>query len=220
MLHRSSPKAIPLPDFDLHCPLLSLPLAFGTRLDTIPSAQAYLVAPTAQSMQWQTRLAAGLRPRIGLAWSGRTGHERDRERSIGLRAFLPLLKTGAAIVSVQKEVRTEDAKLLRERGDIFHAGDALTDFADTAALVEALDLVITVDTAVAHLAGALAKPVWLLNLTTTVLALAARPQRQPLVSDASPVPAGRHLRMGGRDCARPYGGARVRCKPENMNFLG
>ncbi len=155
-------KGDSLPDFDLHCPLLSLPLAFGTRLDTIPSAQAYLVAPTAQSMQWQTRLAAGLRPRIGLAWSGRTGHERDRERSIGLRAFLPLLKTGAAIVSVQKEVRTEDAKLLRECGDIFHAGDELTDFSDTAGLMTQLDLLISVDTSVAHLAGALGKPVWIL----------------------------------------------------------
>lgn len=155
-------KGDPLPDFDLHCPLLSLPLAFGTRLETIPSAQAYLAAPAAQSMQWQTRLAAAPRPRIGLAWSGRSGHERDRERSIGLRAFLPLLETGAAIVSVQKEVRAEDASLLKERGDILHAGDELADFSDTAALMSQLDLVVSVDTSVAHLAGALGKPVWIL----------------------------------------------------------
>jgi hypothetical protein len=155
-------KGNALPDFDIHCPLLSLPLAFGTRLETIPSAKAYLAAPARQSTHWQTRLAATRRPRIGLAWSGRPEHERDRERSIGLRAFLPLLKTGAAIVSLQKEVRAEDAVVLKDHGDILQAGEELDDFSDTAGLISQLDLVIAVDTRVAHLAGALGKPVWIL----------------------------------------------------------
>jgi hypothetical protein len=88
-------KGEPLPEFDLNCPLLSLPLAFGKTMETIPSANAYLAAPVQPSTAWQARLAATPRPRIGLAWSGRVGYERDRERSIGLRAFLPLLETGA-----------------------------------------------------------------------------------------------------------------------------
>ena len=155
-------KGDPLPQFDLHCPLLSLPLAFGTTMETIPSANAYLAAPVQPSTAWQARLAATPRPRIGLAWSGRAGHERDRERSIGLRAFLPLLETGATIVSLQKEVRAEDAIVLKDRGDILNAGEELGDFSDTAALMSQLDLVISVDTSAAHLAGALGKPVWIL----------------------------------------------------------
>jgi ADP-heptose:LPS heptosyltransferase len=142
--------------------LLSLPLAFATTMETIPSANAYLAAPAQPSTAWQARLAATPRPRIGLTWSGRAGHERDRERSIGLRAFLPLLETGAAIVSLQKEMRAEDAIVLKDRGDILNAGEELADFSDTAALMSQLDLVISVDTSVAHLAGALGKPVWIL----------------------------------------------------------
>ena len=155
-------KGNPLPEFDIHCPLLSLPLAFGTLLETIPSATAYLRAPLQHSMNWQTRLGAKRRPRIGLAWSGNAGHERDRERSIGLRALLPLLDAEATFVSLQKEVRAEDAIVLKERGDILHVGDELRDFSDTAALMSQLDLIISVDTSVAHLAGALGKPVWIL----------------------------------------------------------
>jgi ADP-heptose:LPS heptosyltransferase len=152
----------PLPAFDLHCPLLSLPLAFGTRLDTIPSATAYLRAPKERAEQWQARLAAKRRPLVGLVWSGRPGHERDRERSIPLHRLLPLLQSGATIVSLQKEVRPDDAAMLAEHPDILQVADELNDFSDTAALVSQLDLVISVDTSVAHLAGALGKPTWIL----------------------------------------------------------
>jgi tetratricopeptide (TPR) repeat protein len=155
-------KGSPLPEFDIHCPLLSLPLVFKTRLETVPSANAYLSAPAQHSMNWQTRLGAKRRPRIGLAWSGNAGHERDRERSIGLRALLPLLDVEATFVSLQKEVRAEDVIVLKERGDILHVGDEFRDFSDTAALMSQLDLVIAVDTSVAHLAGALGKPVWIM----------------------------------------------------------
>lgn len=151
-----------LPDFDLHCPLLSLPLAFGTQLETIPSANSYLGAPAQRMLDWQARLGPKPRPRIGLAWSGNAGHERDQERSIALSALLPLLDVDATFVGLQKDVRPGDMALLRERSDILHFGDELGDFSDTAALVSQLDLVISVDTSVAHLAGALGKPAWIL----------------------------------------------------------
>jgi tetratricopeptide (TPR) repeat protein len=151
-----------LPAFDVHCPLMSLPLAFGTLLGTIPAAPAYLRAPAERSTKWQARLAPSRRPRIGLVWSGNPGHERDRERSIPLRALLPLLDTGAAAVSLQKDVRPDDAAVLDEYGDILNAGGEFADFSDTAAVISQLDLVISVDTSVAHLAGALGKPVWIL----------------------------------------------------------
>src|SRR6185437_12903639 len=121
-------RGSPLPEFDVHCPLLSLPLAFATRLETIPSTHAYLAAPAQHSAHWQTRLAAHRRPRIGLAWSGNAGHERDRERSIGLREILPLLTAEATFVSLQKDIRTEDAAVLKQRGDILDLGQELGDF--------------------------------------------------------------------------------------------
>jgi hypothetical protein len=152
----------PLPDFDLHCPLLSLPLAFGTKLETIPSDVPYLQAPSSALTNWDTRLGPKGRPRIGLVWSGNAINERDRERSIDLRSFLPLLDVEVTFVSLQKDVRAPDAALLRERGDILHLGDELEDFSATAELISQLDLVISVDTSVAHLAGALGKPVWIL----------------------------------------------------------
>ena len=159
------PKGSPLPAFDLHCPLVSLPFAFATRLETIPSTAGYLSAPAQHVTTWQSRLEGKPRPRIGLVWSGNPGHERDRERSIGLRALVPLLDSVGAdvtFVSLQKDVRAEDAALLRDRADILDYGDSLEDFSDTAALISQLDLVISVDTSVAHLAGALGKPVWIL----------------------------------------------------------
>jgi tetratricopeptide (TPR) repeat protein len=152
----------PLPDFDVHCPLMSLPLAFGTRPGTIPAVPACLRAPAERLTKWETRLASTGRPRIGLAWSGNPGHERDRERSIPLRALLPLLDAGATVISLQKDVRPDDAAVLDERGDILDAGGEFADFSDTAAVISQLDLVITVDTSVAHLAGAMGTPVWVL----------------------------------------------------------
>ncbi len=151
-----------LPAFDTHCPLLSLPLAFGTQLETVPSVTPYLHAPAEDVAAWQARLAGTRQPRIGLAWSGNPTHLRDAERSIALESLLPLLDVDASFVSIQKDVRDADAAVLAGRSDILQIGDALHDFGDTAALLSQLDLVITVDTGVAHLAGALAKQVWLL----------------------------------------------------------
>ncbi len=150
-----------LPEFDVHCPLISLPLAMGTRLETIPARTPYLHVSQDLCSEWDARLGAKIRPRIGLAWAGNAKHERDRERSIGLAAFLPLFEVDATFVSLHKELRPDDQTVLNTRPDILHFGDALKDYTDTAALISQLDLVISVDTSVAHLAGALAKPVWI-----------------------------------------------------------
>jgi tetratricopeptide (TPR) repeat protein len=155
-------KGDPLPDFDLHCPLLSLPMAFGTKLETIPSETPYLGASSQSVMNWKNRLGEKTRPKIGLAWSGSSTHKKDRSRSIGLSALFPLLGLNANYVSLQRDVGASDASLLRECSDLVHFGDELKDFSDTAALMFNLDLIISVDTSVAHLAGAMAKPVWIL----------------------------------------------------------
>ncbi len=153
----------PLPDFDLQCSLLSLPLAFGTRLATIPAATPYLRAAAALADIWNARLGPRNRPRVGIAWSGNPVHHDDRNRSIELRSLLPLLVgIDATFVSLHRDVRDADAAVLAERGDILHFGGELEDYADTAALISNLDLVVCVDTSVAHLAGALAKPLWVL----------------------------------------------------------
>jgi tetratricopeptide (TPR) repeat protein len=152
-----------LPGFDLHCPLLSVPLAFGTELTTIPSAAPYLHAVAAPVRSWNDRLGPTNRPRIGLAWSGRPTHRNDRNRSIALALLFSFLEgVNATYVSLQPEMRASDARILQGGSDILHFGDQLKNFSDTAALMSNLNLVITVDTSVAHLAGALAKPVWLL----------------------------------------------------------
>jgi tetratricopeptide (TPR) repeat protein len=152
----------PLPDFDFQCPLLSLPLAFDTQLETIPSDTPYLHAPSQGLMNWDVRFGGKRCPRIGLAWSGNPAHKRDQDRSISLHTLLPLLGIEATFVSLQKDVRPVDTAVLKERDDILHFDDAFGDFSDTAALISHLDLVISVDTSIAHLAGALGKPVWIL----------------------------------------------------------
>jgi Flp pilus assembly protein TadD len=152
----------PLPPFDLHCPLLSLPLAFATRMDTIPAAVPYLHPAPAAVMDWAGKLASHRRPWIGLAWSGRAQHKNDYLRSTSLATLAPLFDADATFFVAQKDIRPDDAAFIRERGDILDFGDALHDFTDTAALMANLDLVIAVDTSVAHLAGALGRPLWVL----------------------------------------------------------
>jgi len=154
-------KGDALPDFDLQCPLPSLPLAFQSRLETIPSTTPYLRVPKRALDRWRALLGTQRSLRIGLAWSGNTKHVRDRERSMRLRDLLPLLDIEATFVSLQKEVRAGDAASL-ESCDMLRFSGEIGDFSDTAALISQLDLVISVDTSVAHLAGALGKPVWIL----------------------------------------------------------
>ena len=151
-----------LPAIDCHCPLMSLPLAFNTRLDSIPASPRYLSHDEGQVAKWRARLGERTLPRIGLAWSGNAGFGNDRNRSIPLEIFVKLISDQAQFVSLQREVRPADQAILEAHTEIIHFGDELHDFSDTAALVENLDLIISVDTAVAHLAGALGKPVWIL----------------------------------------------------------
>jgi ADP-heptose:LPS heptosyltransferase len=151
-----------LPHFDLHCPLLSLPLAFGTKIESIPANVPYLTVPSEYARNWKLTLGTKRRPTIGLAWSGRQEHKNDHNRSISLRSLLKLLDVNANFVSLQKDVRPDDAAVLKERSDLVHLGDKLKTFSDTAAIISNLDLVISVDTSVAHLTGALAKPIWVL----------------------------------------------------------
>jgi len=159
-----------LPAFDLQCPLMSLPLAFGTTLDTIPAATPYLSADPRLAATWRERLVGVQGFRIGLVWAGEQGVNYpakavvDRRRSIALKALAPLGEvSGVSFVSLQKGAPAAQAAD-PPHGMTLHDFTAdLHDFADTAALVVNLDLVISVDTAVAHLAGALGKPVWLLN---------------------------------------------------------
>lgn len=152
----------PLPPFDFHCPLMSLPLALGTELSSIPAETPYLSADPAETAAWRARLGETRAPRVGLAWSGRPTHRNDMNRSIRLAELAPLLTPGAEFIGLQKDVRAEDRAALAAMPAIRQFGGQLRDYADTAALIACLDLVITVDTSVAHLAGALGKPVWIL----------------------------------------------------------
>jgi tetratricopeptide (TPR) repeat protein len=152
-----------LPPFDWHCPLLSLPLAFKTSLATVPGGVPYLRASPDRVETWRSRLPQGRPLRVGLAWSGSPTHKNDHNRSIALRRLAPLL-TGSRVrfVSLQRELRDGDLEFLQAWPDVVALSAELEDFADTAAVISLLDLVISVDTGVAHLAGALGKPVWIL----------------------------------------------------------
>lgn len=151
-----------LPRFDYHCPVMSLPRAFATTLATIPASIPYLAAPPEHVARWRARLGESAGPRIGLAWSGSTTLVNDRNRSFALAVLAPLRSEGVTLVSLQKEIRDADRPALRGDTPIAHFGAELTDFRDTAALVSLMDVIVTVDTAVAHLAGAMGKRVWIL----------------------------------------------------------
>jgi len=153
--------ADPPPAHDLHCPLMSVPGALGIELQTIPAFTPYLSAPTSVIAEWAAKLGPRRRPRIGLAWSGNSAHKGDVLRSIAFAEFCRRLPAGFEYVSLQKDVRDTDRPLLERLGVRDFAGE-LRDFSDSAALCANLDLVITVDTSIAHLAGALDLPVWIL----------------------------------------------------------
>jgi Flp pilus assembly protein TadD len=152
-----------LPPFDFHVPIDSLPLAFRTTYDNVPASESYLPAPDAGQVQtWESRLGPRERLRVGLVWSGNPKHKNDHNRSISLRAMSRILDIDATFVSLQNNPRPQDADFLRDRGDIVDLSQHMTDFTETAALVSCLDLVLTVDTSVAHLAAALGRPTWIL----------------------------------------------------------
>ena len=152
----------PLPPVAAHAALMSLPLIFATRAETIPTEVPYITVPEAAARRWAARLGESEQPSVGLVWAGNPGHANDANRSIDPACLRPLLSSGARrFVSLQVGARA--ARLARFDADrVLDLSAELTDFVETAAAICALDLVITVDTSVAHLAGALGRPVWLL----------------------------------------------------------
>jgi tetratricopeptide (TPR) repeat protein len=153
----------PLPPFDFHIPLMSLPHVFGTELDTVPANVPYLRAEDGLVTRWRDRLGPPKGRRVGIVWAGSPAHPNDALRSIALRLLAPVLQTpGVEFVSLQKGPQTAEADAIAPYVALLNLGPELEDFADTAAVMAELDLVICVDTSVAHLAGALGVRTWLL----------------------------------------------------------
>ncbi|HEY7300750.1 MAG TPA: tetratricopeptide repeat protein [Xanthobacteraceae bacterium] len=154
------PRGESLPPFDVHCPLGSLPCALGTEPSSIPSAVSYLKPSKGKLALWRERLANVSSPCVAIAWAGNASHPNDCNRSIRLPLIEPILSLDRInVVSVQRELREEHAKLPAR---VTHVGQELADFDDTGAVLALADLVIAVDTAVAHLAAALGRPTWIL----------------------------------------------------------
>jgi tetratricopeptide (TPR) repeat protein len=153
----------PLPRFDLHCPLMSLPLAMRTALDTVPAEIPYVGAPADRVAPWRARLGEPGPLRVGIVWAGSAVHKNNHNRSIAFDRFRPLLSVpDVTFVSLQQELGAAEAASLEHHPNVIRLGGELRDFADTAAVVSLLDLVVSADTAMVHLAGALGRPVWAL----------------------------------------------------------
>ena len=154
--------------WDFQIPLESLPLAFGTRVDTVPAAHSYLLPDLAYIQRWATRLGPTSKPRIAIVWSGDPRHGNDHRRSAPLAQLRRLFSFDADWICPQTELRPEDMNTLAQSsrtsyfGNVRFFGDEIQDFADTAGLIANADLVISVDTSIAHLAGAMGKPTWIM----------------------------------------------------------
>jgi hypothetical protein len=146
--------------YDFQCPLLSLPLVFGTRLETIPSTTPYLSVPESYRAKWRHRLGSQHAPRIGLAWAGNPDHVSDRQRSITLDMARRLAPAECDVYCLQYSIPPRDVPALALFPELRFFGSEIADFLDTAALIKEMDLVISVDTAILHLAGALNVAVW------------------------------------------------------------
>jgi len=201
----------PVPQVDFHCPLLSLPLAFQTELTTVPTNVPYLRPQQERLAKWRDRVPAPGGLRVGICWAGSSVHLNDRNRSMPLHRFAKLLSIpNLVFISVQKVVNDEDAAILREHG-VIQLGQEFGDFADTAAVVAMLDLLITVDTSVAHLAGAMAKAVgmllpfspdfrWMLDRTDSPWYPTVRLFRQSAPGDWDGPIARMHQELAGLAC--------------------
>jgi tetratricopeptide (TPR) repeat protein len=156
-------RGAPLPAIDLHCPMGSLPLAMRTEAAAIPAAIPYLAASQERIAHWRARLAHLAPPRVAIAWSGRATHPNDRNRSLALARLAPLLGLDrVSFIAIQREPPGQDAETLARIPCGISIGEELRDFDDTAAVLALADLVISVDTSVAHLAGAMGAPTWVL----------------------------------------------------------
>jgi tetratricopeptide (TPR) repeat protein len=156
------PYGEPLPEFDVQCPLMSLPLACKTTLETVPSPSGYIDSDTHKVAAWRERLGAKTRPRIGLTWSGSQAARMHSERCFPLDELVPNLPDRFQYFCLQTEITEADRKTLVENPQIRQFDGELRDFSDTAALCECLDLVISMDTSLVHLNGALGRKTWVL----------------------------------------------------------
>lgn len=152
----------PLPHFDYYCPLMSLPLIYQTTLANIPAHTPYFHAPKMHIKKWKTTLKNKGKPRIGIAWSGNPIYSSDYQRSIPLEKLTALLACKADFYCLQKEIRPADQEALSTFNNMHILHHDIEDFADTAAIIAAMDIVISVDTSIAHLAGAMGKPMWVM----------------------------------------------------------
>jgi tetratricopeptide (TPR) repeat protein len=153
----------PLPALDCHCPVMSLPYAMKTELATIPVEVPYVHAPADRVSHWRERLPQRGGLRVGIVWCGNPAFKEDRRRSLKLAQIEPILATADVFfVSLNPGIGEHERAEIARRPNVLHLGSELRDFADTAAVVAQLDLVITSDTSVAHLAGAMGRPVWIM----------------------------------------------------------
>lgn len=156
-------KGDDLPEFDFYCPLMSLPLAFKTNLQSIPSKQAYYKAEPNKVMKWAEKLGPKTKPRIGIAWSSASNFKNDAKRSLLLSEFLKALPNdGYDYICLQKEIKDCDKEALATHKNIQFFGGELNSFADTAALIECVDLVVSTCTSIPHLSASLGKDTWVL----------------------------------------------------------
>ncbi len=155
-------KGSDLPAFDFHCPLLSLPLAFNTTVETIPFSSSYLAANQDRIRWWQGYLGETKKPRIGLVWQGNPDHPKDQKRSIKLASIVNDLTTDFDWYSLQLQISDEEKCLVDQSTQLTHIGPLIGDFFETAALCNVLDATVCVDTSIAHLCGAIGLPVHLL----------------------------------------------------------
>jgi hypothetical protein len=151
------------PTFDVHCEMMSLPMALGLKLDDLPGAVPYLSADATRLERWHRRLADLPRPLVALAWAGRPTHLNDANRSLKLSDLQPLGQTGATLLSIQKgaaaaQVDSPSAASL----SVLSLSAEIDDFEDTAAILCIADLLISVDFSPVHLAGALGRPAWVM----------------------------------------------------------
>ena len=153
----------PLPPFDCHCPVMSLPYAMKTEFATIPAEVPYIHAPLDRASHWRARLPHTRGLRVGVVWCGNPAFKEDRRRSLRLAQIEPILTTAnVSFISLNPGIGEHERTALAGRSNVLDLGSQFRDFADTAAVVAQLDLVITSDTSVAHLAGAMGRPVWIM----------------------------------------------------------
>jgi Tfp pilus assembly protein PilF len=153
----------PMPVFDFHASLMSLPHVFKTTLETIPADVPYLPVLPEKAAAWASELRTLKGKKIGISWRGRPTHKNDLNRSMKAEQFAAMLRDcGASVVILQKDATDAEREILKAALDVYDPGDRLVDFSDTAAVIDNLDLVLTVDTAICHLSGGLGKKVWTL----------------------------------------------------------